>query len=180
MKFIKIVLSLFILLSLSGCFKKQVSKPAKKPSDQNNKQEAKTKELPSFIEPLAEAIKSDGSMQCTWKQDKNNFGTTYIKGENYRNENTIEGKLNYLIYKNNCTYSWQENETEGMEFCFKEEGISQMAEVDELEKTEQEKLKLETQKWAQEFNYKCLAAEVADDLFVPPADVDFINPKNKN
>lgn len=120
-----------------------------------------------FVGQLKDALTLGQSMKCTWEQDENNFAISYIKDSKIRTEVTQAGKKAYSIIVGNCSYAWQEGETQGFEMCFEpEEG----EEVEE-EAVTPEEITAEMP----EYEYSCEPAIVPDSMFDLPTGVNFLS-----
>jgi len=123
----------------------------------------------SFVGKLKDALTLGQSMKCTWKKDENNSATSYIKDTNIRTEITQEGEKAYVIVKDNCTYSWQEGESDGFKACFEPEEM----EVEEEERgvAAPEETTMETP----DYEYNCEPAIVPESMFNLPAGINFLS-----
>ncbi|MFC1711489.1 hypothetical protein ACFLZ1_02780 [Patescibacteria group bacterium] len=164
--FFKIALILALILFLPGCFNKNSKKPI---STQEQEKEASPVSEEKFSGSLYEIVKLGKSMACTWEKDDNNYGLSLIKGENYRSENTINGTINYLIYKDNCSYTWQENNGSGTVYC------SQDSQENDSTSSSSEKDFPGGKGW-ENFDYECMKTDIDDDMFEPPTEIEFKNP----
>ena len=140
---------------------KQISLPTA-PSEVS--EQAPAEEGKGFVGKLKDALTLGQSMKCTWERDENNFATSYIKDSKIRTEVTQAGEKAHSIMVDNCTYTWQEGETQGFKMCFEpEEG--------EEEVVTPEGITAEMP----DYEYNCEPAIVPDSMFNPPAEVNFMN-----
>lgn len=118
----------------------------------------------TFSGTLKEAVKLGIAMKCTYKVEGNEY-ESFIKGENYRGKiKSAEGKTGEVIIKDNCMWTWTDQEAQGIKTCF-EATASESTDV-----------------WEQPqgavgmgVNYTCLPAAVTDDSFIPPSGVKFMD-----
>jgi len=119
----------------------------------------------TFTGTLMDAIKLGVGMKCTYEVEGNEY-EGYIKGEQYKGKmKTTEGKEAEVIVKDNCMWTWAENETQGMKICFEE------SETESTNIWDQPQGAMGT-----DMNYKCLPAAITDAQFDPPSNIEFINP----
>jgi len=145
---------------------KQVSPPTV-PSEVG--EQAPTEEGEGFVGKLQDALTLGQSMKCTWERDENNFATSYIKDTKIRTEVTQAGEKAHSIMVDNCTYTWQEGETQGFEMCFEPE------EDEEVEEGEEAVTPEEITAEMPEYEYSCEPAIVPDSMFNLPAGVNFMS-----
>ena len=127
----KIILLLFLVLAVSGCVNK--TQEEAKDSETGSDQEAMTGEENDggFLGSLKDALKLGKSMKCTWKKDEANFGTAYISDKKYKSENTVDGKLGYIVYDGECSYIWEDGKMEGLTYCLKPEDKEEVEPAEE-------------------------------------------------
>lgn len=128
----------------------------------------------TFSGSLQTALQLGKAMKCTWSSDEGE-GVTYIKGDKVRTEATTDGETGYIIGNENCTYIWQEGESEGIEFCQDESTTLTGEPVDEDDFT--------TNFGSDDgfdpdpgVDVDCRVQKVDDSLFDPPSDINFTNP----
>ena len=74
----------------------------------------------TFSGMLKDAVELGVVMKCTYEVEGNEY-ESFIKGENYRGKiKTTEGKTGEIIIKDNCMWTWSEEETQGIKICFEE------------------------------------------------------------
>ena len=125
----------------------------------------------TFSGTLKEAISLGVGMKCTYNVGGYEY-EGYIKGENYRGKMmTAEGKTGTVIVKDDCMWTWEEGDTEGLKICYTE-----------TETVEGEEVNGEGGVWDQPsaagsgVDYNCVPAAVSDAQFTPPATVNFLDP----
>ena len=125
----------------------------------------------SFTGSLKEAISLGVGMKCTYNVGGYEY-EGYVKGENYRGKMmTAEGKTGTVIVKDDCMWTWEEGETEGLMFC-----------DTDTETEEGDEVNGEGGVWDQpsaagsDVDYNCVPAAVSDAQFTPPSDVNFLDP----
>ncbi|MFC1710306.1 hypothetical protein ACFL0F_01425 [Patescibacteria group bacterium] len=119
----------------------------------------------SFTGSLMDAVKLGVAMKCTYTVEGNEY-ESYIKGKNYRGKiKTAEGKTGEVIIKDNCMWTWAEEEAQGIKTCFVEEPESDTGSI-----------------WEQpqgaigpDMSYTCLPSTVTDAEFTPPSNIDFMD-----
>ena len=117
-----------------------------------------------FVGSLKNAINSGGAMKCSWKDDAGNYSETYVKTNRIHYKIVAEGRTSYMIAKNKCVWSWNDESAQGMKICYEED----ILEDGELPTTGG----INTQGY--EFN--CVPSVVADSIFEAPSDISFIDP----
>lgn len=109
-------------------------------------------------------------MKCTWKKDDNYFGSSWVKGKSSYGEVSTEGRIAKVIYKDDCIWSWEEGNPQGMKMCFDPEEMEEMLEGAETE-TETE---AQAQGMPSDIDYQCRPDVFTDAKFNPPAGVNFM------
>jgi len=118
----------------------------------------------TFSGTLKDAVKLGIAMKCTYKVDGNEY-ESFIKGENYRGKiKTAEGKTGEVIMKNNCMWTWTEEEAQGIKTCFE---VSDPEAADIWEQPQGAV--------GPDITYICLPTAVTDASFTPPSNVDFMD-----
>lgn len=117
-----------------------------------------------FVGKIKDIITLGGPMRCTYTQGKTS-GTSYFKARKMYGEITAEGKLAYLIIKDNCMWNWSQEENQGMKTCF-EEDFWEMSE----EYAQEGEATVPT-----EAEYRCAPAIISDSKFNPPAGINFLD-----
>jgi len=127
---------------------------------------APAEEEKGFTGKLKDALTLGQSMKCTWKQDEDNFATSYIKDSKIRTEVTQAGTKMHSIMADDCNYSWEEGKTQGLKICFEPE-----EEEEEAEEVAPEEATVETP----DYEYNCSPAVVSDSMFNPPTSINFMD-----
>ena len=85
-----------------------------------------------FLQKLHCCRESALSGKCTYQVDGNQY-EGYIKGKNYRGKIESEGKIGEVIMQDNCMWTWNTGETQGMKMCYEldEADSTLWGEVDE-------------------------------------------------
>ena len=103
-------------------------------------------------------------MKCTYTVEGNEY-ESYIKGENYRGKiKTAEGKTGEVIIKDNCMWTWSEEEVQGIKTCF------EVSDPETPDVWEQPQGAVGTN-----MTYTCLPAAVTDAEFTPPSNIEFMD-----
>ena len=126
---------------------------------------ATQEEEKGFTGKLEDALTLGKAMKCTWEEDEDNFGTAYIKDENVHTDVTYEGTRSHTLIVDNCTYTWEEEKTDGLKICYEPEEGEEDKAVSEGPTTIE----------APDINYHCLPAVVSDSMFNPPANISFVS-----
>lgn len=84
-----------------------------------------------------------------------------IQGKQYRGKMTINGRSTNVIMKDNCMWSWQDNDSNGMKTCF--------------EPTEEGEDTWDSNNEEFDKNVKCVPTVVTGESFLPPTNVNFLN-----
>ncbi|MFH1711886.1 MAG: hypothetical protein ABH846_01465 [Patescibacteria group bacterium] len=130
----------------------------------------------SWTGSLTDALQLGKSMKCTWSDDEGE-GTSYIKGEKVYTETTYQGKTSYMIGDGECTYTWEEGASEGMEFCYSADDFDVEADAEDYEDTDDyEDLMGSEAGVDMDIDMNCSPAVIKDSKFVPPSDVEFSDP----
>ena len=124
----------------------------------------------SFIGTLKEVISFGGAVECTYKKDDAFFGKTWVKGKQIYSEFTQEGKKGYMIMKDNCMWTWDTQQTQGVKMCFDPSEFEEM--------TEGESSTGQQMGPPSDMNYNCIPAVIGDSRFNPPTDIDFMDFEN--
>ena len=121
----------------------------------------------SFIGNITDALKVGTAQKCTWSFEGDS-ATFYLKGTKYFGEVTTQaaGKFSY-IYRDSCTYYWQEGQSQGMKFCVTP------AEGEEYDASNLEDANISST--ALGYEYSCQPAVITDSRFTPPSGVDFLD-----
>lgn len=162
-----------ILLIGAGCSSTTPTASDQMPSDLPS---TTASDSSSFTGGLAEALMLGKDMKCTWSSDEGE-GITYLSNERVRTEVTENGETSIILGDDTCTYIWQENASEGFQFCY---------EVDILESSEMEYEYDDTTGDTSTNNpfaadpdpgvdIHCETEKLSDDLFTPPMNITFTN-----
>ena len=118
----------------------------------------------TFTGSLIDAVKLGVAMKCTYEVEGNEY-EGYVKGTNYRGKmTTAEGEIMEVIVKDNCMWSWSEEENQGIKTCF-----------EETEMEAEEGGIWEQSGASADINYRCVPAAVTDAQFTPPANTEFMD-----
>lgn len=112
-----------------------------------------------FVGSLTDALKVGRALECT-AEIEGNTSTFYIKGGKLRGEATYEGKKVGYIFRDNCFYYWQEDESQGMKMCWEEE---------EEAANWEENLEAASKEW------NCKPKTISDSMFNLPSGVEFLD-----
>jgi hypothetical protein len=130
--------------------------------DQPQNQEQAQGGEKGFTGKVRDLLTLGQSLKCTWVDDSQNSSVGYIKNQAYYGEVKQEGKDSYIIIKDDCMWSWEKGQSEGIKMCFEplegEEGLWDSMDESQIEA-----------------NYNCSQAVVSDSLFNPPAEVNFMD-----
>jgi hypothetical protein len=137
---------------------------------QNGTNEATTMEnttsSDTFTGTLKEAISRGVAMKCTYQVEGSEY-EGYVKGNNYRGKvQTAEGETGEVIVKDNCMWSWSENQAQGVKTCIQETD----AEDESEDIWDQPDSSVDTS-----VNYRCVPATVTDAMFTPPTNIEFMD-----
>jgi len=110
---------------------------------------------------LKTAVKLGVPMKCSYSIE----GTEtegYIKGEQWRGKiKSQDGKTSEVIIKDDCMWSWSEEQPQGIKMCFQtEEGEES---VWDQENTDSD------------IEYNCTPTVISDDKFTPPSNIEFLD-----
>jgi hypothetical protein len=117
-----------------------------------------------FVGKIKEVVARGVPMKCTYAQGDYS-GTSYIKGEKMYGEVSQAGRGGYVIIKNNCMWTWNQGENQGIKMCY-EEDFWEMSE----EYAQEGQTSVPT-----EAEYRCVPAVISDSQFDPPASVNFLD-----
>ena len=115
----------------------------------------------SFTGKLKQAIALGVPMKCTYTQG-DFTGTGFVKGRKYYGEVSAQGKKNYIIMKDNCMWSWTEEQSQGVKMCFEDDIF------EEFEQEGQGQVPTEAE-------YHCLPSVFSESKFNPPANINFMD-----
>jgi hypothetical protein len=120
----------------------------------------------TFVGSLKEAVARGVGMKCTYQVEGNDY-EGYIKGKNYRGKiKAAEGDVGEVIIKDDCMWTWAEDENEGIKTCFEDAEI----ETEEADIWEQPQGAV-----SPDIEYRCVPYAVSEAQFTPPQDVEFID-----
>lgn len=114
----------------------------------------------SFTGKLKQAITIGVPLKCTYQQG-DFAGTGYVQGKKYFGEVSNQEQKGYVIMKDNCMWTWGEEQKQGVKMCFEEDIFEGNEEVEGTVPTEVE--------------YHCAPAVFPDSKFDPPADINFMD-----
>jgi len=130
----------------------------------------------SFTGNMMDALKIGQSMKCTWSSQEGE-GVSFIKNGKYYTESTIEGETGYMIYDGECSYTWEDGSTEGMQFCASPEDFEMdEADFDEEDYADQDYSIPGATDEQLDIDMNCTPAVISDSKFVPPSDITFADP----
>ncbi len=117
----------------------------------------------SFSGTLKAAIKLGIPLKCQYTVNGME-AEGFIKGTNWRGKMKMaDGQKGEVIIKDNCLWSWAENQNQGGKMCFKPAADGKT-------------IWDQPQQGAQtDVEYKCSAAIVTDATFTPPANIKFMD-----
>lgn len=114
----------------------------------------------SFTGKIKEALLKGIPMKCTYEDPLGNKAVGFIKGKKYYAEITSQNKASYLIIKDDCLWTWSDQEAQGVKLCFEpEEGEESVWDSESAPQDE----------------YHCVPGAVDDSRFEPPAEINFMN-----
>lgn len=119
---------------------------------------------------LKDIVQKNVPTKCEWRQDDANHGTTWVKGQKIYSEFTSQGKVGYLIFKDNCSWTWDAN-GQGAKFCFEQVNYDDLLGGNESEAPGATEMVEEEA--APEL--KCSPAVIADSKFEVPTDVKILD-----
>jgi hypothetical protein len=121
----------------------------------------------SFTGSLKAAVQKGVPMKCTMEKDSTT-GTEvmagYFHGEKYYGEVKTNGKEGYIVMKENCMWSWEKDQKQGIKMCF-EENVWDQQDTSAASATSAG-------------NYNCKVAVFSDSIFTVPSDVQFMDIDN--
>lgn len=122
-----------------------------------------------FTGTLKEAVALGVGMKCTYTVEGNEY-EGYVKGENYRGRmKNADGQVGEVIMKNNCMWSWSEDEGQGVKTCF------EVADSDVAEEDGESVSLWDQQGSAPNISYTCIPYAVTDSQFTPPSNIQFMD-----
>jgi len=114
-----------------------------------------------FSGTLKAAIAMGVPMKCSYAVEGVEY-EGYIKGEQFMAKVNANGKAGNVIIKDDCMWSWTDEEAQGIKTCFEpvegEESIWDSPDTSELD-----------------MNYTCRPAAITDDKFNPPSNIEFLD-----
>lgn len=123
-----------------------------------------------FTGSIQEILALGSSYQCTANIDGVEQ-TSYVKNSMFYTETQFEGQAAFAIVKDDCMWSWTEQETQGMTMCFEPDEIDYEYEEDEpIGIWDQDDELLPTDE-----EFYCQPATISDDLFTPPSNIEFMS-----
>lgn len=122
-------------------------------------------ESKAFTGKLKQAIALGVPMKCTYTQG-DFTGTGFVKGRKYYGEVSSQGRKGYVIMKDNCMWSWTEEQNQGVKMCFEDDIF------EEFEQEGQGQVPIEAE-------YRCLPSVFSESKFNPPANINFMDMKQQ-
>jgi len=178
MKKIYFLFSLVLLgaLVLGACnkpvSKSDVTKEGEGEQATVQEQKAEGKKDEGFVGKLKDAMDLGTAMKCTWKQGETSYGESYIKGEDVYSEFTNEDKTGYMIMSDDCMYTWEKSNPQGIKMCSLQTETAE--ETGEPMEDDFDFSKMKGSAPA-DVDYNCSPAVFTDDKFSPPSDVNFMD-----
>jgi hypothetical protein len=126
-----------------------------------------------FEGSLETAVSKGIPVKCEW-EDEDAKVTTYIKDGKIYSETLSEGKMQYAIVNDNCTWTWDEKGEQAVKYCFEEIDYTDLDPAAVEETSMPEGMESQTQE-EETADYNCVPTVVSDDKFDPPSDVNFMS-----
>jgi len=164
----KILIGILVLIVLAGgawYLKNKAKKAVKKVED---KIEQKMEE--GFTGSLKEAMMKKVPLKCEW-QANGDSGESYVKGEDMYIATVMQGKKGYMIRKDGCMWTWDDETKEGVKICDVDTGETTVPEEEKNDSGAAVGMQAEGVDW--NVDYKCSPAVFTDDKFTLPTDVVF-------
>jgi len=167
---IKKYLSFAVLLSLvfllTGCNlfqkKEEISEKGLSSSSKENKEEE------SYSGTLEKMMSLGIPLKCSWKKDDSYYGVSWLKGKKSYGEVHMQGQTNKVVFKDDCMWSWQEGNNQGLKMCFQPDEIEKMSEAGKQDSMGSQKMGPPA-----DINYNCHPAVFTDSKFNLPKSVVF-------
>lgn len=125
-----------------------------------------------FQGSLETAVSRGAPFKCEWESEGTKV-TTYVKGEKIYSEAQSDGKMQYSIMKDNCTWSWGDEVDQAVKFCFEETDYSDFDPTQTVDYEAPEGVEYEEQE-TEAPEYNCVPTTISDSKFDPPTDVNFM------
>jgi hypothetical protein len=123
-----------------------------------------------FQGTLKTAVSKGIPFKCEMEGEDGEVVTTWVKGEKMYAESKVEGKMQYTILKDNCTWSWDETGQQAVKYCFEQ------VDYEDFNPTSTETTTQETETTeAQTPEYNCVPTTISDSKFDPPSDINFMS-----
>jgi len=164
-KSLPIIITVIILIAGGYYFLTNKSSGPKSGSTSGNKTTTTENKKESFVGSLKKAIELNVPMECTYESNGTKVKSR-IKGKKFSGEMKTPQGLAYIIIKDNCMWTWQKDDKQGVKTCFKNEDGSETSIWDDFEKK------------GPDTKYNCHPAVVSDSTFDIPADVSFMDIDN--
>ena len=124
----------------------------------------------NYVGSMLKMVGMGMPLKCTWEAE-GSAGTTWVKGENVYGEFEAEGQKSKMIFKDDCTWVWQEGQTQGVKVCYEPEEAEQFL-AGEVEGVEQPQVRAGS---LPDVDYRCAPAVVTEEKFTPPANIEFMD-----
>lgn len=159
------ILGLILLaVFLTGCLPQMP-----KESVENGQQKESGKQEETYSGSIEKMMGLGVPLKCTWKQDDNYYGESWVKGKQSYAEVHQEGKVAKVISKDDCMWAWEEGNPQGTKMCFEPSELESME--TEMEGRPQEQPNFQYKQ--PEVDYQCRPGIFGDDKFNPPVEVNF-------
>lgn len=137
-------------------------KDAEAPTMPSEIEEEIEEESETFTGKLKQAIAMGVSMKCTYTQG-DFTGTSFVKGRNYYGEVSSQGIKSYVVMKDNCMWSWSEEQSQGVKMCYENDIFEE-----EFEQQGQGQVSIGAE-------YHCLPSVFSESRFNPPDNINFMD-----
>jgi hypothetical protein len=132
-----------------------------------------TQQNEEFNGTLAQAMKLGVPMKCEWSSPEGT-GESYVKGDDVYLKTQVQGRTGFMVRKGDCTYTWSQDQKQGVKFCDLEPTAAPEGTADDNDWVpDSGNYKAEGVDWKVE--YKCRPDIFSGDRFELPAGVEFLD-----
>jgi len=165
-KNLPIIIVLLVVVALLAGWKflgkgKNLSNQVENQTTETKKEEADQNE--SFTGKIKDAFMRNVPLKCTYKINDHSFGVAWLKNKKYYGEITVDDKTGYMIFADNCLWSWSGEQNQGAKMCFEPQDNEDP--WDNIEKEQKNP----------DINYTCVPAVVDEAVFEPPKSIKFMD-----
>jgi hypothetical protein len=161
---------ILLAILLTGCLP---SGKKESPEAEIGKEAASGEQEEGYAGSLEKMMDLGLPLKCSWKQDDDYYGESWVKGQKSYAEIHQEGKVAKIISEDDCIWAWEEGNSQGTKMCTQASREEGEAVPEETEEPKGQQPAFEYQQ--PKVEYQCQPAVFGDDKFDLPADINFMD-----